>query len=110
MSNAQTSGAARAKTVEMALDRVARGTDQDETWTQKSRAHKIPEGITSKMLYQDIIRIAWPSFIEFTLVQLASMVDLMMVGNLGPLHSTPFFDVHPIYVPQCGCHCPGGPV
>ncbi len=84
MSNAQTSGAARAKTVEMALDRVARGTDQDETWTQKSRAHKIPEGITSKMLYQDIIRIAWPSFIEFTLVQLASMVDLMMVGNLGP--------------------------
>jgi Na+-driven multidrug efflux pump len=35
------------------------------------------------MLYSDIIKIAWPSVVELTLTQLASMVDLMMVGGLG---------------------------
>lgn len=44
---------------------------------------KIPDGVRSKELYQDIIRIAWPSFIELLLTQLASMVDLMMVGSMG---------------------------
>ena len=44
---------------------------------------KLPDGIKSKELYQDIIRIAWPSFIELLLTQLASMVDLMMVGSMG---------------------------
>ena len=36
------------------------------------------------MLYSDVVRIAWPSLIELTLTQLTSMVDLMMVGGLGP--------------------------
>lgn len=45
--------------------------------------NKIPDGVHSKELYQDIIRIAWPSFIELLLTQLASMVDLMMVGSIG---------------------------
>lgn len=45
--------------------------------------NKIPEGVKSKELYQDIIRIAWPSFVELLLTQLASMVDLMMVGSMG---------------------------
>lgn len=44
---------------------------------------KLPEGVKSKELYQDIIRIAWPSFVELLLTQLASMVDLMMVGSMG---------------------------
>lgn len=44
---------------------------------------KLPEGVRSKELYQDIIRIAWPSFVELLLTQLASMVDLMMVGSIG---------------------------
>jgi putative MATE family efflux protein len=35
------------------------------------------------MLYADIVKIAWPSVVELTLTQLASMVDLMMVGGLG---------------------------
>ncbi len=43
----------------------------------------LPEGVKSTELYQDIIRIAWPSFIELLLTQLASMVDLMMVGSMG---------------------------
>jgi putative MATE family efflux protein len=41
-------------------------------------------GISSKMLYRDVVRIALPSMIELMLTQLASMVDLMMVGQLGP--------------------------
>ncbi|NMB02741.1 MAG: MATE family efflux transporter [Firmicutes bacterium] len=45
---------------------------------------KLPEGVTSKMLYSDVVRIAWPSLVELTLTQLTSMVDLMMVGGLGP--------------------------
>ena len=43
----------------------------------------LPEGVKSKELYRDIIRIAWPSFVELLLTQLASMVDLMMVGSMG---------------------------
>lgn len=43
----------------------------------------LPEGVRSRDLYMDIIRIAWPSFIELLLTQLASMVDLMMVGSMG---------------------------
>lgn len=44
----------------------------------------LPDGVSSGMLYRDVLRIAWPSFVELTLTQLASMVDLMMVGRLGP--------------------------
>lgn len=43
----------------------------------------LPEGVKSKELYKDIIHIAWPSFIELLLTQLASMVDMMMVGRIG---------------------------
>lgn len=45
--------------------------------------NKLPEGVKSKELYKDIVRIAWPSFVELLLTQLASMVDLMMVGSMG---------------------------
>lgn len=44
---------------------------------------ELPQGVTSGMLYRDVVRIAWPSFVELMLTQLASMVDLMMVGSLG---------------------------
>ncbi len=46
-------------------------------------SRKLPEGITSPMLFSDIVRLAWPSLLELTLTQLTSMVDLMMVGGLG---------------------------
>lgn len=42
----------------------------------------IPEGLTGKMIYQDVIRIAWPAFLELVLTQLTSMADQMMVGRL----------------------------
>ena len=44
---------------------------------------KLPEGVKSKDLYKDIVHIAWPSFVELLLTQLASMVDMMMVGRIG---------------------------
>ena len=63
------------------LDRLPYG---DENLSQDLKVNKrIPEGVKSKELYRDIIRIAWPSFIELLLTQLASMVDLMMVGSIG---------------------------
>lgn len=66
---------------QLALDLVEPG----QGGQQSGRVSKVlPKGITSKMLYTDVIRIAWPSFIELTLTQLTSMVDLMMVGRLGP--------------------------
>ena len=46
-------------------------------------SNKLPEGVRSKELYKDIIHIAWPSFVELLLTQLASMVDMMMVGRIG---------------------------
>lgn len=60
---------------------------------------KLPEGVRSRELYEDIVRIAGPSFVELLLTQLTSMVDLMMVGSpwagrriwkWGPRHWRPW--------------------
>lgn len=66
---------------EIALDFVEFG--DGEMGTERV-SKSLPEGITARMLYSDVVRIAWPSLIELTLTQLTSMVDLMMVGGLGP--------------------------
>lgn len=64
----------------LALDLVETG----EGALSEGRVSKaLPEGITSPMLFSDIVRLAWPSLLELTLTQLTSMVDLMMVGGLG---------------------------
>ena len=68
----------------LALDLVEPGTDEQNRQADLRVSKTLPEGITSKMLYGDIVHIAWPSLVELTLTQLASMVDLMMVGQLGP--------------------------
>ncbi|NLJ80779.1 MAG: MATE family efflux transporter [Firmicutes bacterium] len=65
----------------LALDVVEAG---EKEMVSKRVSGKLPSGVTSKMLYSDVIRIAWPSLIELTLTQLTAMVDLMMVGQLGP--------------------------
>ena len=63
------------------LDRLPYG---DEIAYSNLKVKKsLPEGVKSSELYQDVIRIAWPSFVELLLTQLASMVDLMMVGSIG---------------------------
>lgn len=64
------------------LDRLPEGDPQLSAGDLKVSKH-LPEGVASRELYSDIIRIAWPSFVELILTQLASMVDLMMVGSIG---------------------------
>ncbi|MDL2233425.1 MATE family efflux transporter [Ruminococcaceae bacterium OttesenSCG-928-L11] len=72
------------KAATMALDYVETGADfADAVPERVSATTALPEGITSRMLYNDVVRIAWPSLVELTLAQLASMVDMMMVGQLG---------------------------
>ena len=67
-----------------ALDQVAFGDDSPDSYGRNQRVTKhLPPEVTSGMLYRDVVRIAWPSFVELMLTQLASMVDLMMVGSLG---------------------------
>lgn len=69
---------------QMALDVVETGNDDLDSYGRSERVTKeLPEGVTSKALYRDIIRIAWPSFIELTLTQLTSMADMIMIGQLG---------------------------
>ena len=64
------------------LDRLPEGDPQLLSGDLKVSKH-LPEGVASRELYSDIIRIAWPSFVELVLTQLASMVDMMMVGSIG---------------------------
>jgi len=45
---------------------------------------RLPADIPKKQLRNDIIKIAWPSLVELILVQLCTIIDNMMVGNLGP--------------------------
>ncbi|HHW32113.1 MAG TPA: MATE family efflux transporter [Clostridiaceae bacterium] len=72
------------KHYQMALDLVEPGDNLDNIFGKVEKVNKtLPPGITSEMLYKDVVRIAWPSFLEFILTQLASMVDMMMVGQLG---------------------------
>lgn len=70
---------------QMALDLVEPGNDDVDSHGKQERVSKhLPPEVNSKMLYKDVVRIAWPSFVELTLTQLASMADMMMVGQLGP--------------------------
>lgn len=70
----------------LALDLVEEGTTASaQAAGAKKVDTKLPAGVTSRHLYRDIVRIAWPSLVELTLTQLTSMVDLMMVGTLGPV-------------------------
>jgi len=69
----------------MALDLVEPGNDNIAGHGKQDRVNKdLPPEVHSGMLYNDVLQIAWPSFIELTLTQLTSMIDLMMVGTLGP--------------------------
>ncbi len=69
------------QSLQTTLDRLPLG---DASITEDLKvSNKLPEGVNSKELYKDIVHIAWPSFIELLLTQLASMVDMMMVGGIG---------------------------
>ncbi len=78
---------AQRKMVRTYLDEIPNGNEQlFQQELQKSRKERkqLTDGATDKILYKDIIRIAWPSLVELTLTSLVSMVDMMMVGGLGP--------------------------
>lgn len=69
----------------MALDLVEPGTDEHDSHGRHERVSKfLPPEVTQRMMYNDVFTIAWPAIIELTLTQLTSMVDMMMVGRLGP--------------------------
>lgn len=69
------------KRLQTVLDRLPFGPEEPPSDLKVTKA--VPEGIQYMELYKDIVRIAWPSFVELLLTQLASMVDLMMVGSMG---------------------------
>lgn len=71
------------KQVRLALDLVEPGDEANDygRYTRVSKA--LPQGVTSRMLYKDVVLIAWPAFVEFILTQLTSMADMIMVGQLG---------------------------
>lgn len=69
---------------QMALDLVKEGDDDADSYGKQEKVSKdLPLEVSSKMLYKDVVRIAWPSLAELLLTQLASMIDMMMVGQLG---------------------------
>ena len=72
------------KMPQMALDLVAAGTYEEELARKEMRKYPLPDGVSKKAIYKDVVRIAWPSLVELMLTQLASMVDMMMLGRLGP--------------------------
>ncbi len=69
------------KRLETTLDRLPMGEDIDTEDIKVTK--KLPEGVRNRDLYKDVIKIAWPSFVELLLTQLTSMADLMMVGSIG---------------------------
>ncbi len=70
------------KTVYTALDDLPYGEADDESTAGKVGRIVIPDGISQKRLYRDVILIAMPSLVELILTQLTSMADQIMVGRL----------------------------
>lgn len=75
--------AGQTKVVRTTLDDLPFGDDRTDTCAAGKVTRALPEGVTRGMLNRDIIRIAWPTCVELLLTQLASMVDMIMVGRLG---------------------------
>ena len=63
------------------LDNLPAGTDAD--LAKGKIPHVLPDGVTNRAVYQDILQIAVPASVELILSSFTSMADLIMVGNLG---------------------------
>lgn len=71
------------KKIKTTLDDLPFGEKPDVPLSgRKLRRLSLPEGVRHRMLYGDIVKIAWPSFLELVLTQLTSMADQIMVGHL----------------------------
>ena len=74
----------KTKTIHIALDELPRGDENNDYGMNERYSKTLPEGVSSGMLYKDIIRIGWPAFMELMLTQLVGMFDQIQVGTLGP--------------------------
>lgn len=73
----------RVKVIHTTLDDVPFGSDEDLPKPgSKLEKMSLPDGLTHKQLYKDVLMIAWPSFLELVLTQLTGMADQIMVGRL----------------------------
>ena len=75
------------KGITTTLDHIEPGTEEtykEELKYTKRRKRDLPEGVSSRALYRDILRIAWPSLAELLLGSLVNMVDMMMVEASAP--------------------------
>lgn len=73
------------KMVKTYLDNLPWGDDafvEAEHRKTRRERKRLPDGCRNSILYKDIMRIAWPSLVELLLASLASMVDMMMVGDM----------------------------
>lgn len=70
------------KTVYTALDDLPYGPENSPDATGKVGRIQVPEGVSDRQLYRDVVLIAWPSLVELVLTQLTSMADQIMVGHL----------------------------
>ena len=70
------------KVIRSSLDNLPFGTVTEEDLKSRVKKAELPDGVNDKMIYGDVIRIAWPSFLEMVLAQLTSMADQIMVGSL----------------------------
>lgn len=69
------------------LDKIEWGTEETlaaEYKKSRKERKQLPDTITNRELYKDVMQIAWPSLCELFLTSLVNMVDTMMVGGLGP--------------------------
>ena len=67
------------------LDEIEFGSDEFlERELERDVKAVVPDGVHKRAVYADIIALALPTFVELTLASLAGMVDMMMVGNIGP--------------------------
>jgi len=81
--NQQGSDLSKVKVIRTSLDNLEFGEVTEEDLKQKITKQPLPEGVSSGMIYGDIARIAWPSFVEMVLAQMTSMADQIMVGSLA---------------------------
>ncbi len=72
----------RGKIVPITLDRLPYG-EEGSVKAAKIGKTALPEGVSHREMYGDIVKIAWPSFVELVLTQLTSMADQIMVGQLA---------------------------
>lgn len=75
-----TSGHSR--TVVTALDALPYGQEGSPEAVGRVRRYALPDGVSLKRLYMDVILIAMPSLVELVLTQLTSIADTAMVGQL----------------------------